>query len=264
MGHDELAESLAQSLSTEEWLTAHEVCLRGCEGRVDLAAVRIRNYKRKELRVYEVKATRSDFLVDIGRQKWRKYLDVAHRVYFATPAGLVRKDEIPRRAGLVVLGANGWQTVKSAGANEPVNFDADTVLSFLFAYSADQDRVRDLKERLVAEEGMTLHAVAKRIGGEIAARIAGNAPKIEREAAEITAEAYKHFGSRYQTLRAIRAAAALSKNVKVLSEIGDFLGAISKGIDARSSFAQEGMRDAVSEEREGQQEGAPGSGGARV
>lgn len=64
----------------------------------------------------EVKVTRSDFMADVNdphkQAPWRA---LAHRHAFATPAGLVRKEEVPANSGLLEVGscASGPGTVKT-------------------------------------------------------------------------------------------------------------------------------------------------------
>ncbi len=62
--------------------------------RADLVEIKP-SYTRFCVSIYEVKVSRADFLSDIKSGKWRGYLPHCHRIYFATPAGLVDKKEIP-------------------------------------------------------------------------------------------------------------------------------------------------------------------------
>ena len=116
----ELQTDLARHLRSVGWLTFTEIEVPGTEGdsyasgRVDVVAVKPHHYAQRDLRAYECKSTRSDFLHDVGSDKWRRYLLVFPRVYFAVPSGLVKKAEVPDEAGLIVQGDNGWTTVKAA------------------------------------------------------------------------------------------------------------------------------------------------------
>jgi hypothetical protein len=71
------------------------------------------SWSRPQVRGYEVKVTRADFLADTTNGKYRRYLEWCDLFYFATPAGLVAKDEVPVGCGLVVRGPNGWSGVKA-------------------------------------------------------------------------------------------------------------------------------------------------------
>lgn len=52
---------------------------------------------------YEIKVSRGDFLQD---SKWHNYLDYCNEFYFAAPPGIIRTDELPPEAGLILCSAN--------------------------------------------------------------------------------------------------------------------------------------------------------------
>lgn len=91
----------------------------------------IPSYKRFSLSMYEVKVTRSDFLRDLRYGKWKGYLPHCHRLYFAVPSGMVKKEEIPEETGLIVRGPKGWKVTKP-GRKRKVDIPLDTLLSLLF------------------------------------------------------------------------------------------------------------------------------------
>jgi len=220
---------LIESFNSDEWITAKEVAVRGCDGRIDVVAVRRRQYLRKQFRAYEVKVSRSDFLSDVGSQKWRKYLSICHQVYFAAPAGLLRKEEIPKGAGLTVYGKKGWQVVKSAPVHEPENLDADAVLSILFSATRQHLSTRDKLAFLAAERRLQLTDVLKEMGGEIGRRLAGVTPKAEKEAERIMREVNRLYGSGKDAVLALRFAATIVPERDILNRIGDFLSGLSQG-----------------------------------
>ena len=53
---------------------------------------------------YEIKVSRSDFN---GDNKWQEYLKYCNEFYFATPLGIIKKDELPAEAGLIVATSTG-------------------------------------------------------------------------------------------------------------------------------------------------------------
>jgi hypothetical protein len=227
-----LTSSLEQLFNTDEWVTAREVRIRGCEGIPDIIAIRKRQYLRKELRAYEIKASRADFLADVGRMKWKKYLSVCHRVYFAAPAGMLKRSEIPQGAGLIVFSENsGWSVVKTAKSHEPTNLDADAVLSILFAASNDADERRRLRDRLTVNDNISLKGVADRIGGEIARRVAGCTPETERDAERIARVVNQYFGNKVEAIKALKFAASLSKEAKLVGDISKFLRELTDSIN---------------------------------
>lgn len=142
--HNELAEDLAIAKGSfyldvplgSVWLALGG---RGVQ-RADLVKVKP-SYTRFCVSIYEVKVSRADFLSDINSGKWRGYLSYCHRLYFATPVGLVRKEEIPEEAGWIVRGEHGWKVMKAAPARE-VEIPKETLLSLLFA----KQRIRHAKQ----------------------------------------------------------------------------------------------------------------------
>lgn len=218
-----LTDALCHWLHPDEWVTAREVVVRGCEGRADVVAVRRRQYLRKEIRTYEVKVSRSDFLSDVGSMKWRKYLSFSHRVYFAAPAGLLKKTDIPYDAGLVVLGDTGWTTVKAARGHTPEGLDADAVLSILFALKDERLRVRDLRERGCHESNAGVAALAKRLGSEMSRRISGCVPRVEASVQRVLDVVSDEFGDPSLAIPAIRFAAGLVRERNTLLSMSRFL-----------------------------------------
>lgn len=62
---------------------------------------------------YECKVSVSDFRADVTKGKYTDYLAYASGVIFACPAGLLKKEDIPKGAGLMVRGDEGWRTLKA-------------------------------------------------------------------------------------------------------------------------------------------------------
>lgn len=96
----------------------------------DVVAVKP-SYTRFCLSIYEIKVSRADFQSDVRSEKYKGYLDHSHRLYFATPAGMVTKDEIPEEAGWIVRGTSGWKVMKAAPARE-INIPEETMMSLIF------------------------------------------------------------------------------------------------------------------------------------
>lgn len=159
---------LARHLRETGWLTFTEIEIPGTQGdswasgRVDVVAIKPHHYAQRDLRAYECKSSRADFMRDVGADKWRRYLLVFPRVYFAVPSGLVTKAEVPAEAGLIVRGEKGWTTVKAARSHIPPNLSVNSILALLFrGYEQDRE-IRNLRDRLifndkgVAEEAKAL------------------------------------------------------------------------------------------------------------
>jgi hypothetical protein len=169
-----LIDDLAHYLRESNWIVVKEMYFPGWDSRIDVMAIKPHAYVTQDLRIYEVKTSRSDFHRDDGANKWRKYLDVAHRVFFACPAGVLTKDDMPHEAGLIVRGPKGWQVVKAAIGHAPPGFTPEIALAILFKVHNDDIEIRRLKERIATEENVDLEDKAKRIGREIRERLGGH------------------------------------------------------------------------------------------
>ncbi len=154
----ELQLDLASHLRSVGWLTFTEISIPGTEGdsyasgRVDVVAVKPHTYANRDLRAYECKSSRSDFLHDVGTDKWRRYSLVFPRVYFAVPSGLVKKAEVPDEAGLIVRGEKGWSTVKAARGHIPPNLSVNSILALLYRGYEHDKEVRNVRDRLIYDD----------------------------------------------------------------------------------------------------------------
>lgn len=131
LNHRQLAEDLADARDTPliEVHCGSPWMQRGVP-RADVVNIRP-SYTRFCIDIYEVKTSRSNFLSSINSGKWKKYLPHCHRLYFALPAGIVSRDEVPVPAGLIVRGSKGWTVVKGA-KNRKTDIPQMTILAFLF------------------------------------------------------------------------------------------------------------------------------------
>ncbi len=164
----ELQYDLAKYLREVGYLTYTEIEIKGGRGgRADVIAVKP-SYANKDCRIYEVKNNRSTFDND---SKYEKYFDVCHRMYIACPAGMIAKDELPPKIGLITRNENGWYVVKAAKRNNPKDFNIDFVLSLLYRGYEETLEQRKLRDRIVANDNVSLKHKAKNIGYEIARRL---------------------------------------------------------------------------------------------
>ncbi len=72
--------------------------------------VGIAKYTR-QVRIYEVKSSRGDFL---GDGKWERYLDYATHFSFVAPAGAIFRWELARGIGLIEYGAPAFAAMRRA------------------------------------------------------------------------------------------------------------------------------------------------------
>jgi len=72
---------------------------------------------------YEIKVSRSDFLAD---NKWRGYLPLCNEFYFVAPTGVIKPDELPQEAGLLLVtstAARLW--TKKKAPHRDIEIDAN-------------------------------------------------------------------------------------------------------------------------------------------
>lgn len=112
MTHDDLARDLADSLRSEQRMVWCDMQL-GPSGspRPDVYAM-YKSYSQPQPTAYEVKVTAADFRADVTAGKWQTYLAFAQGVYFACRSGLITKDAVPARCGLIVRGPVGWKVAR--------------------------------------------------------------------------------------------------------------------------------------------------------
>ena len=150
MGHDMLLNDLALAKGTiyknvnlgshflsmyakGEWRKdkkGQNIYVRDGVPRADIVTIKP-SYTRFLIDIYEIKATRSDFLSDINSEKWEKYLPHCNRFYFAVLKGIITKKDIPLKAGLYIYGVNGWYCSKHA-LKRDVEIPLETLQSLLF------------------------------------------------------------------------------------------------------------------------------------
>lgn len=128
--HDELAADLAGHLrgpSTMVWTNLQ----LGPSGspRPDVYAID-KSFVNPRPRAYEVKVSLADFRADATAGKWMSYRCYAGAVYFAVPAGLISREEIPPTCGLLVRGDTGWRAWRRATL-APVKIPEATFMKLL-------------------------------------------------------------------------------------------------------------------------------------
>ena len=154
--HNELAEDLAHHIGNMPFLDVYlgSPVLDSIRGkkyingkstqRADVVSVKP-SYRKFCISVYEVKVSRADFLNDIRSEKWRGYLQHCERIYFAVPAGMVSKEEVPEEAGLFVRGEKGWKCVKAAKVRD-VDIPTETLKALIFSKTRLSEQQRHANE----------------------------------------------------------------------------------------------------------------------
>lgn len=245
----ELQYDLADYLRQCEFMTFTEVQIPSCEyGRVDVIAVKPRMYATKDLRAYEVKLTKQVFDKDIKENKWRKYMNVFHRVYFAAPAGVLKKSDIPDEAGFIIRNENGWHVVKAPKFNNPEKLDVNSILALLYHGYEESKVARRLRDRIIAEENAPLYKQAQKIGWELARRLDNTKETQIEKWCEQLWDLFKKFGfdapekiivedqfgtnvrlpSLYEIESLLCGADALMKDIATIKAIGSYLKSIDE------------------------------------
>lgn len=114
MTHDELAADLSAHLAGNTDRMIWQNMQMGPSGspRPDVYTIDKR-YGDFHPIAYEIKVSVSDFRADVTAGKWQSYLPFAKAVWFAAPAGLLKKDDVPRECGLIVRHPTGtWRPVR--------------------------------------------------------------------------------------------------------------------------------------------------------
>ncbi len=140
------------------------------------------SWTRPEFTGYEVKVSRQDFL---GDTKWDAYLPYCHRFYFACPAGVIRRDEVPDPAGLVWVDPETLETsVRKAARFRPVEVSWE-MLYYIVISRLEPDRhpffssEREMLEAWVADKAERL-----RLGEEVRSKMLRRLEECEQKAAD--------------------------------------------------------------------------------
>ncbi len=65
----------------------------------------------RQVRIYEIKSSRGDFLAD---DKWERYLPYCTHFAFVAPAGAIFRFELDRSVGLIEYGAPAFESMRRA------------------------------------------------------------------------------------------------------------------------------------------------------
>jgi hypothetical protein len=147
-----------------EWAVLDEVSLSvgsWTQGRIDLLVVRAWSGKPKghERHAIEVKVSRSDFLREIkppgpnagprtrtrrhGEAKYGAMRDLAHRAFYAAPAGIIRPAELPPGFGLLEVTDRGVRCAVQAPRRGDVGaLPESVVVAILRRASTAEERLR--------------------------------------------------------------------------------------------------------------------------
>lgn len=217
----ELQLDLAKHLREVGYLTYTEIEIKGGRGgRADVVAIKP-SYANKDCRIYEVKNNRGAFDNDF---KYEKYFDVCHRMYIACPKGMISKDELPDKIGLIVRGENGWYVVKAPKRNNPKDFNIDFVLSLLYRGYEETVEHRILRDRIDLRDNIALSRRAKKLGWEIARRLdRDRETQVEQWVVECSNLFKKYLGIEIERVSREKGLPDLWELETILSSIGGYV-----------------------------------------
>ncbi len=166
--HDALAELLAHHLHHDARIILTNVAVgsRIWEGKgipvPDVYAFN-KSYSAPNFCCYEIKVSRSDFLKDKRTGKYKKYFKISDKVYFVTPKGLIKKDEVPNDCGFIEYNEDkkNFRTVKVIPTprrdyrkknDDNILISKMALMSIIFAIHDTDPKIRRLKEVSWVEE----------------------------------------------------------------------------------------------------------------
>lgn len=158
--------------------------------------------------IYEVKRTRADYFSSLNSGKWQQYLPYANRFFFATPAGLLKLDEVPDEAGLIVYGKS-WTTVRAAPYQVGGGLSEADLLLLLHHRHRLAMRVRDRQERLTMLQNALGSKPSTWDNG-------GHRRTLEQCLGKVVAERLQNMNAREEDLEYREA--AVTATIKVLAE----------------------------------------------
>ncbi|GAI67526.1 unnamed protein product [marine sediment metagenome] len=169
----------------------------GNPGIADVIAV-AKSYKTT-VRIYEVKTTRGDFWGDVNKGKYLRYLENCNQFYFATEAGIVKKEEIPQGCGLITRSDKGWH-VQIAAKRSDCELTTEFLIALLMRgfqdYWANANRLNHDKEYY---EYKGLHDAAYKFGKRFAQDLA-KGPEYLNAARELQRKVDEALGRQHGSL----------------------------------------------------------------
>lgn len=164
----ELSEDLAAHLraSRDGLLCYTETALGGdgfTGGIADVYAIKPR-WGAKDIRVYEVKSSRADFVRGLKEDQHTRYFPFCRRFYFACPSGVIKKADLPEGCGLITRTDNGWRTAVVPTPRDVPEPGFDFMVGLLDRRLEGWKASRNLRDRIAWKDNATLHEHAQHLG----------------------------------------------------------------------------------------------------
>lgn len=148
--HDDLAHNLAEHLKSDGRMIWENI-VAGKSGSVRPDVLTIeKNVSKPNPISYEVKVSVPDFRADITSGKWMNYLEFSSGVVFATPKGLISRNDVPVGCGLIQFNGQFWNTLKKPTLQTTV-LDGQLLLKLLIHEMRKKDCHAVLPVRLFDE-----------------------------------------------------------------------------------------------------------------
>lgn len=224
MDRIELAKDLARTKLSENWMVWREIPLGPVSSpRADVFAV-AKSFANARFVIYEIKTSRSDFLHDVNSGKYRDYLPYCCQLYFACPAGVLSKADMPEYCGLIIRGNDTWYTIKSATRREFEPSQELLIKLLIKGYEDHFERYRQNEhERFKEYKGLR---EASYFYGTKMARDIANGQGIIQEAKHLTEAIGKLLGREFPSLE--YAASALKAEIENLIQRRQY---VSEAVD---------------------------------
>lgn len=95
-----------------------------------------KSWSKPQIRVYEIKTSRSDFLAD---NKYIRYMPYCHQFYFVVPHGMVRREEVEENIGLLYYNPETHKiTTRRKAIHRDITPDPD-LLMYVIMHRLDPD-----------------------------------------------------------------------------------------------------------------------------
>ena len=155
-----------------------------------------KSFAHPQIRGYEIKISRSDFLRDAKYPRYRPYF---HEFYFVVPQGMVKREELDEGIGLMYYNPEtGAITTKKKAVHRDIELDGNFML-YIIMNRLDSDRPPFMLHK---DEAFKAWLDGKQNNRELAARVRGKLisenARLEREVSEL-----KSYKSDYRELNEI-------------------------------------------------------------
>lgn len=145
-----------------------------------------KSWSRQQIRGYEIKISRSDFL---RNAKYSRYLPYFHEFYFVTPTGMVQRQEVEENIGLIWYNPQtGGLTTKKKAVYRDIEIDA-LMLYYIIMYRLESDRLPFHSTQAEYWKDWLNNKISNRdLGWQVNSKLLNQIRELEQEN-----QRYKHF-----------------------------------------------------------------------